>query len=1349
MNHVGRKIAMIGTMGAMLSFASGFAPVTAGVNPVAVQSVQTPSVVKQEISDFSPDEFTGITYEVNSVEDWNNLLNGVTDPEHWQTGGVYTGTESVLIKVNGNVSGGVASISTTALGITDTDSRIVIYGTSEHSTIPDITIDGTAGESNVGVNFEIRYVDGTIKVGPNVRNLTAYGSASSDNNSIDVSACFDSDNTYIGKLYDIAVGVPNIDLNLDGVSCHSVFCQEFNTVSLQKMSVGENITLGVFFPKSVNLAYTQVAGDIVLKPYFYAGFGGEITQSNVDTLIDISHCGANNVTIQGLTLENTEGSGTGINIGYTTVRNTLTIQDCNISNSETGLFYSYSSGTLVMKDTNITNVTKGIVGTPSSMKLRISDCTITGNDAEDSVGMDVQGNQNLSVDDFINQDKYDVQRCEISHFDKGIHEFAGNLYMSEVNVHDVNHGFYSKPESGSLYAKGCDFTANEAVSNGTYQGESYGVCANTTGMMLVDTNVTGFKNGVYSELATSYLFGCMIDSVDVNVDLHCAYIFDCVFKNAKLSVTESARSYVNVVNSVIEGNHQEGSVGAGRFSPYSSVQGGELCIWTLSDEEIQTRFGYNISGLSSLLNYLKENRSDRLIERSLISGYENGVYDTMSANVSLYDMDIFDCTNEGIHKDTIGQLYVEKVNVYNCKTGINVISTFFPNDVIKISDCEEYGLYSTANWGVNSYLNHSHSNDDSYIEAYDCKNGMYLSGGLSGSFHLRAHDNTNDGIQFAENSEILLSDIKSFDNGGYNIDMLGPVKSLQFTGSSKLLEEPKGSNQFTNQTETGKNMKINLASGSNPSFSNAYFYSAGELTSDNSEIFLENGSRLVFAPSVSPAEWLHGSMTFGVPDDVYSNDTIVAEVLTSHLGNDADSFVRTHFFTSKEGWIIGHSQATNGMFSGGGSYLNLEEGCEVRYDYAANGGTAWSGDFEKIAYEKGSDIDLSYTATKPGYEFIGWSLNPDDTEVVDSVTAGTKNITLYAVYRKQVTVEYHTWDTVYDTTETGYLFNKDILVYADEDGNHVYETALTKKDGEYERIGYTYDFTSAEVYGPLGTSIVGSQDEETVIALYCVYHLQGKITYKMDGKTVGSDVCEFNEVAGKVADSKFTYELIDTVSNKKGYSFVGWRDVADQLYPAGTDFETKESDVIMIADLEAIRVASLLVNPKEANLYVGDKIQLQAAVSPEDALNPDVEWISENPEIAKVGANGLVKAKSVGTVKIYAQSKENPQISDYAVIIVTEKPKENPTTTEDETTATTEDTTTAIEDDTTTEASSASTSDMTTESSTDASSEATTEHAVNGPITGDSAPVGTVGVIGGVTILAGIAGFLHGIKKKK
>lgn len=61
------------------------------------------------------------------------------------------------------------------------------------------------------------------------------------------------------------------------------------------------------------------------------------------------------------------------------------------------------------------------------------------------------------------------------------------------------------------------------------------------------------------------------------------------------------------------------------------------------------------------------------------------------------------------------------------------------------------------------------------------------------------------------------------------------------------------------------------------------------------------------------------------------------------------------------------------------------------------------------------------------------------------------------------------------------------------------------------------------------------------------------------------------------------------------------------------------------------------LNKAEATLVVGETLQLQVHVSPDDAIQ-DVVWASSYPDIASVSANGLVTALYRGTTTISAMA---------------------------------------------------------------------------------------------------------------
>ena len=71
----------------------------------------------------------------------------------------------------------------------------------------------------------------------------------------------------------------------------------------------------------------------------------------------------------------------------------------------------------------------------------------------------------------------------------------------------------------------------------------------------------------------------------------------------------------------------------------------------------------------------------------------------------------------------------------------------------------------------------------------------------------------------------------------------------------------------------------------------------------------------------------------------------------------------------------------------------------VTYDYKTNGGTSTTKESDKVNY--GENIDLTPTATKEGWTFIGWNTNKDATTGLSSLKMEDSNVTLYAIYRKE------------------------------------------------------------------------------------------------------------------------------------------------------------------------------------------------------------------------------------------------------------------------------------------------------------------------------------------------------------
>ena len=82
----------------------------------------------------------------------------------------------------------------------------------------------------------------------------------------------------------------------------------------------------------------------------------------------------------------------------------------------------------------------------------------------------------------------------------------------------------------------------------------------------------------------------------------------------------------------------------------------------------------------------------------------------------------------------------------------------------------------------------------------------------------------------------------------------------------------------------------------------------------------------------------------------------------------------------------------------------------VSYDYATNGGSSASVLEEEYSYKQSIKYS-AVTAEKTGYEFVGWNTDKDATEALtEEILAGTKNITLYAIYKKVETANFYYYD---------------------------------------------------------------------------------------------------------------------------------------------------------------------------------------------------------------------------------------------------------------------------------------------------------------------------------------------------
>ena len=129
------------------------------------------------------------------------------------------------------------------------------------------------------------------------------------------------------------------------------------------------------------------------------------------------------------------------------------------------------------------------------------------------------------------------------------------------------------------------------------------------------------------------------------------------------------------------------------------------------------------------------------------------------------------------------------------------------------------------------------------------------------------------------------------------------------------------------------------------------------------------------------------------------------------------------------------------------------------------------------------------------------------------------------------------------------------------------------------------------------------------------------------------------------------YQFLSTdilpVPTKENYNFLGW------YTEEGNLIEKITSDVILNAKWEEkVMVEKIEITNKKSQLYLEDTYQLMWKITPEDATNKNVIFISSNTNVATIDKNGLITTHMAGTVTITIQSLATNELTDNVTITV-------------------------------------------------------------------------------------------------
>lgn len=317
----------------------------------------------------------------------------------------------------------------------------------------------------------------------------------------------------------------------------------------------------------------------------------------------------------------------------------------------------------------------------------------------------------------------------------------------------------------------------------------------------------------------------------------------------------------------------------------------------------------------------------------------------------------------------------------------------------------------------------------------------------------------------------------------------------------------------------------------------------------------------------------------------------------------------------------------------------------VTYDYGTNGGaskTDSSIKTEDVKVNYNTAIDLTKQGTKSNYTFIGWNTDATAITAIDSLTMGTENVTLYAIYSKEVTVKYDKNGGADDVLTTYTLYNKETSLEITTPNPTTF-TGWTFKGYADTNTG-----TTGDLAGVTKTITVA----ENIIEI-TYYHTWAKtVTY--DGNKPSIAESSYNVTLNEQTREIYynnKFGTLPTNPTLQGFTFNGWYILAQD----GTQIteDTLAQDVPNTIYANWTLSATMNATPEQVTLDLSDnKTQ---AITITGSNYGTVSYKSAHTNIATVDANGLITAIANGSTTITVTSS-NGNLTDTVLVTVVTTP---------------------------------------------------------------------------------------------
>ncbi len=120
-----------------------------------------------------------------------------------------------------------------------------------------------------------------------------------------------------------------------------------------------------------------------------------------------------------------------------------------------------------------------------------------------------------------------------------------------------------------------------------------------------------------------------------------------------------------------------------------------------------------------------------------------------------------------------------------------------------------------------------------------------------------------------------------------------------------------------------------------------------------------------------------------------------------------------------------------------------------------------------------------------------------------------------------------------------------------------------------------------------------------------------------------------------------------------GYERTGWQYYSDGSWKTWDMSTTVTENLTLYEIWKPVLVTGVTLNQTELTMIVDETATLTAQIVPENALNQNVSWSSDKPEVAKVDENGTITAVSAGTATITVTTEDGSKTATCTVTVQT------------------------------------------------------------------------------------------------